>query len=43
MPVLSSDIDVIREVSNGAALLVNPKDIKGNVEGVYKVLDNSDK
>ena len=42
LPVLSSDIDVIREVSDGAALLVNPKDIKGNVEGVYKVLDNSD-
>ena len=41
LPVLSSDIDVIREVSDGAALLVNPKDIKENVEGVYKVLDNS--
>ena len=39
--VLSSDIDVIREVSDGAALLVNPKDIKENIEGVYKVLDNS--
>ena len=40
LPVLSSNIDVIKEVSNGAALLVNPEELKENVEGIYNVMDN---
>ncbi len=41
LPVISSNIDIIREVSNGAALLVNPEELKENVEGVFRILDNS--
>ena len=40
LPVLTSNIDVIKEVSDGAALLVNPEELKENVEGVYRVIDN---
>ena len=40
LPVLSSSIDVIKEVSNGAALLVNPDELKENVEGVYNLMEN---
>ena len=40
LPVLSSNIDVIKEVSNGAVLLVNPEELKENVEGIYNVMDN---
>ena len=40
LPVLTSNIDVLKEVSNGAALLVNPEELKENVEGVYRVMDN---
>jgi glycosyltransferase involved in cell wall biosynthesis len=42
LPVISSDIDIIREVANEAALLVNPEEIKENVEGIFKILDNSE-
>ena len=40
LPVLTSNIDVLKEVSSGAALLVNPMELKENVEGVYSVMDN---
>ena len=40
LPVLTSNIDVLKEVSNGGALLVNPEELKENVEGVYSVMDN---
>ena len=40
LPVLSSNIDVLKEVTNGAALLINPEELKENVEGVYSVMDN---
>ena len=40
LPVLSSDIDIIKEVSDGAALLVNPMDIHEVTEGVYSILEN---
>lgn len=40
LPVISSNIDIIKEVSNGAALLVNPEELKENVDGVSKTLDN---
>ena len=39
LPVLSSDIDIIKEVSSGAALLVNPRDIHEVTEGVYSMLE----
>jgi glycosyltransferase involved in cell wall biosynthesis len=41
LPVVSSNIDVIREVAGDAALLVNPMDIEENVEGVRKAVENS--
>ena len=40
LPALTSNIDVIKEVSNGAALLVNPEELKENVEGIYSVMEN---
>lgn len=40
LPVISSDIDIIREVANGAALLVNPEEMKENVEGILRIMDN---
>ena len=40
LPVLTSNIDVIKEVSDGAALLVNPEELKENIEGIYSVMDN---
>ena len=42
LPVLSSDIDIIREVSDGAALLVNPMDLHEVTEGVYSILEKKD-
>jgi len=39
LPVLSSNIDVIKEVSDGAALLVNPMDIHEIIDGVYDILE----
>lgn len=42
LPVISSDIDIIREVSDGAALLVNPEELKENVEGIFRIQDNSE-
>ena len=42
LPVLSSDIDIIREVSDGAALLVNPMDINKVTEGVYRILERNE-
>lgn len=42
LPVLSSNINVISEVSDGSAVLVNPEELNENLEGVYKVLENSD-
>ena len=40
LPVLSSNIDVLKEMTNGAALLINPEELKENVEGVYSIMDN---
>ena len=42
LPVLSSDVDIIKEVSDGAALLVNPMDINEVTEGVYEILEKRD-
>ena len=42
LPVLSSNIDIIKEVSNGAALLVNPMDLQELTEGVYRILEKKD-
>ena len=42
LPVISSDIDILKEISNGAALLVNPEELSENVEGISKILDNSE-
>ena len=42
LPVLSSNIDIIKEVSDGAALLVNPMDINEVIEGVYRILERNE-
>ena len=42
LPVVSSDIDVIREISSDAALLVNPNDLKENISAIKYVLDNKE-
>ena len=42
LPVLSSDIDIIKEVSDGAALLANPMDLYELTEGVYSILEKKD-
>ena len=42
LPVLSSDIDIIKEVSDGAALLINPIDINEVTEGIYRILEKKD-
>ena len=42
LPVLSSDIDIIKEVSDGAAMLANPMDIQELTEGVYSILEKKE-
>ena len=42
LPVVSSDIDVIREISSDAALLVNPNDLKENISAIKYALDNKE-
>ena len=42
LPVLASDIDIIKEVSNGSALLVNPMNIHEVTDGVYSILEKKD-
>ena len=42
LPVLSSNIDIIKEVSDGAALLVNPIDLHEVIEAVYSILEKKD-
>ena len=37
--MLSSDIDIIKEVSDGAAMLVNPMDSQEVTQGIYSTLD----
>ncbi len=41
LPVCSSDISVIKETSGNAAVLVDPYDLDENIEGIYKVIENS--
>lgn len=41
LPVVSSSIDVIREVAGDAALLVDPMDLTENLEGIYKATENT--
>ena len=40
LPVVSSDIEVIREVASDAAILVNPTNIEENLKGIKMALDN---
>ena len=40
--MLSSNIDIIKEVSDGAALLINPIDINEVTEGIYRILEKKD-
>lgn len=43
LPVVTSKIPTIKEVSGDAAILVNPNDLKSIKEGVELAIDNSDK
>ena len=40
LPVVSSNIDVIKETAGDAALLVDPNDLEQNIEAIYKSYDN---
>ncbi|WMT50623.1 MAG: glycosyltransferase family 1 protein [Ferroplasma sp.] len=42
LPVVSSDIEVIREVASDAAILVNPNDLDQNIKAVKNALDNKE-
>lgn len=40
IPVVSSDIPVIRETANNSAVLANPESLDENIEGIYKAIEN---
>jgi glycosyltransferase involved in cell wall biosynthesis len=40
LPVVSSNIDVIREISSEAAVLVNPNNLDENIKAIKHALDN---
>ena len=40
LPVVSSDIDIIREVSSNAAVLVEPTNIKENIRGIKDAMED---
>lgn len=40
LPVVSSNIDIIREVSSGAAILVDPGNLQESIEGIRKAMEN---
>ncbi len=40
LPVVSSDIDIIREVSSNAAVLVDPNNLKENIKAVNEAIEN---
>ena len=42
LPVVSSDIEVIREVAGDSAVLVDPLDVDQNVEGILKAIENKE-
>ena len=41
LPVVSSNIDAIKETAGDAALLVDPNDLEQNIEAIYKACENS--
>lgn len=40
LPVVSSDIDIIREVSSNAAVLVDPTNLQENIKAVNEAIEN---
>lgn len=42
LPVVSSDIDIIREVSSGAAVLVDPENMQENIKAINTIMDGKD-
>ena len=40
LPVVSSDIDIIREVSSNAAVLVDPNNLQENIKAVNEAIEN---
>ncbi len=41
LPVVSSDINIIREVSSDAAVLVDPTDLQDNIKGINNAIENN--
>ena len=42
LPVVSSDIDIIREVSSGAAMLVDPENLQENIRAIKGIMEDKD-
>ena len=42
LPVVSSDIDIIREVSSGAAMLVDPENLQENIRTIKRIMEDKD-
>ena len=42
LPVVSSDIDIIREVSSGAAMLVDPENLQENIRAIKRIMEDKD-
>ena len=42
LPVVSSDIDIIREVSSGAAVLVDPENLQENIRAIKGIMEDKD-
>ena len=42
LPVISSDIDIIREVSSGAARLIDPENLQENIKAIKRIMEDKD-
>ena len=42
LPVVSSDIDIIQEVSSGAAILVDPENLQENIKAIKEIMEDKD-
>ena len=41
LPIVSSNIDVIKEVAGNSTVLVDPNSLDENIEGIHKAIENS--
>ena len=42
LPVISSDIDIIQEISSGAAVLVDPENLQENIRAIKGIMEDKD-